>query len=600
MSTALTPETGAEGVVWDLTDLYAGPDDPKFTSDVDEALTAAKAFKQKYHGKVASLDAAGLVECVKESERIESLITRAGEFAYLRFSTDTSDPSRGALLQKVQEQGTAIATEMLFFTLEWATIEDDVAARLLADPTVDEYRHFLEAVRRYRDHLLSEPEEKLLAEKQMTGSSAWSRLFEELTSAMRIKIDGEEIPFEAAMARLQQADPEVRRITAEAVTETLKEGLRTRGFIFNTLLLDKATNDRLRGYPTWISARNLDNEASDESVQALVDAVVGRYDIPQRYYALKAKLLGVDKIKDYDRFAPISQDSSFTPWSEARQLVTDAYTDFSPQVGDTIAGFFSKGWIDAEPSANKTPGAYCMTTIPWCHPYVFMSYTGDRRSILTLAHELGHGLHGHLAGEKLTLFNANTPLTLAETASVFGEALTFGTLLSRESDPKARLDLITSRLEDAIATVFRQIAMNRFEDRVHNARRTQGELSNDDFAGFWYETQSAMLGDAVEITDGYKQAWWSYIPHFIRSPGYVYAYAFGCLFSLAIYQKYQREGDSMVEPYLSLLAAGGSDSPERLAKLVGLDLGDPGFWASGLESLDAILAEAEDLAKQIS
>ena len=600
MATTLTPATGAEGVVWNLDDLYTGPEDPKFTADIDEALTAAKAFKANYRGKVASLAPGALIEAVKESERIESLITRAGEYAYLRFSTDTSDPSRGALLQKVQEQGTAISTEMLFFSLEWAAVEDGIAERTLADPVVQEYRHYLEAVRRYRDHLLSEDEEKLMAEKQMTGASAWGRLFEELTSAMRIKLDGEELPFEAAMARLQMPDPEVRRLTAEAITETLKDGLRTRGFIFNTLLLDKSTNDRLRNYPTWISARNLDNEASDESVQALVDAVVSRYDIPQRYYALKARLLGKERIADYDRLAPISSDSSFTPWDEARQIVTDAYTDFSPKVGSVIEGFFSKGWIDAEPTANKTPGAYCMTTIPWCHPYVLMSYTGDRRSILTLAHELGHGLHGHLAGEKLSLYNADTPLTMAETASVFGEALTFGTLLSREDDPKARLDLITSRLEDALATVFRQIAMNRFEDKVHNARRSQGELSVDDFAGFWYETQHAMLGDAVEITDGYKDAWWSYIPHFIRSPGYVYAYAFGCLFSLAIYQKYQREGDAMVEPYMSLLAAGGSDSPERLAKLVGLDLADPSFWSSGLESLDAILGEAEALAKQIS
>jgi oligoendopeptidase F len=370
--------------------------------------------------------------------------------------------------------------------------------------------------------------------------------------------------------------------------------LRTRAFIFNTLLLDKATDDRLRGYTNWLASRNLSNEASDESVQALVDAVVARYDIPHRYYALKARLLGVDKLKDYDRMAPVGEGRKISSWNEARELIVASYHDFSPVTGEIVDGFFSKSWIDAPVRPNKAPGAFCATTIPGVHPYVLMNYTGERRSVLTLAHELGHGLHGVLAQEQ-GLFNADTTLTLAETASVFGEALTFRRLLEGEDDPRERLALLVGRLDDTVATVFRQVALSQFENAVHSARRERGELSLDDFARMWVDTQAAVLGDAVEVTDGYR-AWWSYITHFVRTPGYVYAYAFGYLFSLAIFRRYVQEGDAMVAPYMKLLAAGGSDTPENLASIVGLDVTDPEFWAGGLAAVDEVLAEAESLA----
>jgi oligoendopeptidase F len=398
------------------------------------------------------------------------------------------------------------------------------------------------------------------------------------------------------MARLYDVDRDTRRAAAEGITEALVPGLRTRTFVFNTILLDKSIDDRLRGYPTWISARNLANETTDEAVQALIEATTSRYDVPQRYYRLKARLLGLDGLAHYDRFAPVSTDSARTPWDEARRIVVDAYAEFSDEAGQIVSRFFDDNWIDGPVRPDKRTGAFCATTVPGVHPYVLMNYTGDRRSILTLAHELGHGLHGVLA-QPLGLFNSSTPLTTAETASVFGEALTFDVLLAGEDDPRRRLDLLTGRIEDAIATTFRQIAMNRFEDAVHTARRGQGELAPERIAELWLEAQDALFADSVS-TEGYGP-WWSYIPHFTGTPGYVYAYAYGYLFSLAIYRRYVQEGDAMVEPYLELLRAGGSRPPEELARIVGLDLTDPAIWASGIDALSEELDEAERLAGEI-
>lgn len=590
-------QTGAEEVAWELSDLYDGPGDAALDRDLEDARTSAAALRERCHGRVAELDADGLVEALRELERIEGIVVRAGAYAYLLFSTDTADPPRGALLQRIREEEAALETELLFFRLEWAALEDGAAERVLAQPAAEEYRHFLTALRRYRPHLLSEPEERIMTEKSVSGSSAWTRLYDELLTGLRVEIDGEEIPFEHAFARLQEADRDVRRQAAEAITTGLAPGVRTRAFIFNSLLVDKATDDRLRGYPHWLAARNLSNEAPDETVDALVGAVVDRYDIAQRYYRLKAKLLGLDRIADYDRAAPVSAETTFTLWEEAVGLVVDSYESFSPEAGRIVSDFFERRWVDAPVRPDKAIGAYCMTRVPGAHPYVLMNYTGDRRSLLTLAHELGHGLHGVLAQDR-GVFNSQTPLTMAETASVFGEALTFRNLLAAEHEPERRLDLLIGRLDDSIATVFRQIALNRYEDAVHTARRAEGELSVDRFSELWYETQRALFADSVEITDGYR-TWWSYVPHFVIAPGYVYAYAYGYLFSLAIFRRYEREGETVVGPYLDLLRAGGSDAPERLARLVGLDLADRGLWAQGLEAMDDELREAERIAAQL-
>jgi oligoendopeptidase F len=584
----------AEEIEWDLSDIYTGPDDPALGAAMAESARAAEAFHGRYHGKVTTLDAAALAVALQECERIESTVQRAATFAELRYSMDTADPARGALLQSLQEQAAALSTRLLFFQLEWNALPDDRAERLLADPSLERYRHFMTALRRYRPHLLSEPEEKILTEKTVSGSSAWSRLHSELLAGIRVAFEGKEIPFEIAFSKLQDSNREVRRAAAEGITEGLKPGLRTRAFAFNSILLDKSVDDRLRNYSSWISSRNVANEVSDDAVQALIHAVVSRHDVPQRYYKIKARLLGLDRLAHYDRSAPFSSETRVTPWEDARRMVVDAYTSFSKEAGDTVTTFFERDWIDAALRPDKMSGAFC-ASVPEVHPYVLMSYTGDRRSVLTLAHELGHGLHGVLA-QPLGLYNSSTPLTLAETASVFGEALTFRRLMEGERDPRRRLDLLAGRIEDAIATIWRQTAMNRFEDQVHTARRAKGELSPEAFGEVWMKTQRELFGDSVDTT-GYDM-WWSYIPHFVAAPGYVYAYAYGYLFALAIYRRYEREGRAMVGPYLELLRQGGSQAPEDLARIVGLDLSDPAIWAGGIDALDELLGEAEELAKK--
>ncbi len=588
--------TGAEEIAWDLTDLYAGADDPALEQDISDTETAAAAFRERYHGKVAELDPAAIAEAIAERERIDEIFTRAAYFAHLNFSTNMADSARGALVARLTEKGAAVDTELLFFTLELAEIDDEQAEALISAPELADWRHWLQSLWKFRPYLLTEPEERILTEKGVSGVSAWSRLYEELLASLRVSLDGEELALETAMAKLYDPERDVRSAAAEAITTALEPGLRTRASVYNAILLDKSIDDRLRGHATWLSSRNLANETTDEAVQALIDAAVSRYDVPQRYYRLKARMLGLERLSHYDRFAPVAKDTSKTPWDEARSLVVEAYADFAPEAGDIVERFFEESWIDAPVRPDKRHGAFCATTIPGVHPYVLTNYTGDRRSILTLAHELGHGLHGALS-QPLGLYNASTPLTTAETASVFGEALTFKRLLATEEDPRRRLDLLAGRIEDAIATVFRQIAMNRFEHAVHTERREAGEIAPDRFGELWLEQQRALFADAVDI-DGYTP-WWSYIPHFTGVPGYVYAYAYGYLFSLAIYRRYAQEGDTMVEPYLDLLRAGGSRTPEELAALVGLDLSDPAIWAAGIEALAVDLDEAESLAASI-
>jgi len=588
--------TGAEDVAWDLSDLYESSDDPRLHEDAADAERSAAAFRERYHEQVVALDAAGLAEAVTEYERIESSLDRPLTFAHLNFATNMGDPARGALVARLQEQAAALETQLLFFALEWAAVEDGAAEALLESGELDHWRHFLKALRKYRPYLLSEPEERILTEKSISGSSAWTRLYEELLGALRVELDGTPVSLESAMARLHWADRAKRVEAAEAVTAALEPGLRTRTYVFNTILSDKSIDDRLRGYPTWVSSRNLGNETTDAAVQALVDATTSRYDVPQRYYRLKARLLGLDRIAHYDRMAPLGGSDVKLSWEDARSVVVGAYADFSGEAGEIVDGFFSRNWIDGPTRDDKRTGAFCATNVPGVHPYVLMNYTGDRRSVLTLAHELGHGLHGVMA-QPLGLFNASTPLTTAETASVFGEALTVKRLLAAEDDPRRRLDLLTGRIEDAIATVFRQIAMNRFEHAVHTERRTRGEIAPERVAELWLEVQTELFADSVDTT-GYA-SWWSYVNHFVGVPGYVYAYAYGYLFALSIFRAYEREGDALVEPYLQLLRAGGSRPPEELAQIVGLDLTDPAIWASGLDALSDELDEAERLAAEL-
>jgi oligoendopeptidase F len=594
MATVGDPEL--ESVSWDLTELVDGDGPAGVDRLLDEATRRADAFAGAHAGKVAELDGPGLVSAMEELATIQDQLGRAGSYAALQFSTDTADPARGALLQKVQERSTQLETKLLFFELEWAALDDARAQELLATEGLDFARHHLRSARRYRPHLLTEPEEKVLTEKALTGKSAWGRLFEELVSALKVDIDGEELPLDTALSRLLSPDREVRRTAAEAVTATLQPGLRTRAYIYNTLLADKAIDDRLRHYPNWLSSRNLANEASDESVQALIDAVQRRYELPRRWYRLKAKLLGLDRLADYDRMAAVTSDEAMIRWAEGKTLVLDAYQAFSPELGKVARRFFEAPWVDAPPRPNKRPGAFCAYTVPSVHPYLLLNYTGRRRDVLVLAHELGHGVHAALAAPQ-GVFHQDTPLTLAETASVFGEAMTFEALLERADAAESRLSLLAESLEGTIATVFRQTAMNRFEDRVHTTRRSDGELSVERLCDLWADAQDDLLGDAVELTEGYR-SWWSYVPHFIATPGYVYAYAYGQLLALSIYRRWKDEGAAFVPSYLELLAAGGSRPPEELGAIVGVDLADPGFWDRGLDLIEDQLREAEDAARE--
>ena len=580
---------------WDLAPLLDGEEDRATVERMlDEAKERATRFSETYSGQVAELDAEGVRAAMHELEVINELIGRVGSYASLRFSTDTAEPERGALLQLVQERATEIETLLLFFELDWAGLDDDRAEQLLSSGDLDRYRHHLESVRRYRPHLLTESEEKIFAEKSIASNSAWARLFGEVVAALRVNIGDQELTLDVALSRLQWADREARRRAAEAVSVTLEPGLRTRAFIYNTLVYDHSVEDRLRNYPNWLASRNLSNEASDESVMALIQAVRDRFDIPQRWYRLKAKLIGVDRLADYDRSAPVLAADVTYSFAEARDLVLDTYQSFAPVAGQVTRHFFDERWIDAPPRPHKRGGAFCAYTVPSVHPYVLLNYTAQRRDVLTMAHELGHGLHAALA-QAQGVFHQSTPLTLAETASVFGEALVFGRLLSETTDEEQRLGLLAERIDGTIATVFRQMAMNRFEHLVHTSRRSEGELSADRIGDLWVQAQSELFGDSVEITDGYRM-WWSYVPHFINTPGYVYAYAYGLLLALSVYSRYLDEGDSFVPRYLELLSAGGSRSPEQLAEIVGIDLADPGFWDSGLALVEEQLSEAEELA----
>lgn len=583
----------ANDVVWDLEHLVDG----KGEEGVDEILAqadAAAAELEGFRGRIAELDGPRMIDLMRRLGELRELVGRAGSYASLRYVTDTTDAARGALMQRVQERATAINTSLLFIDLEWAALSDDQAKAVLDTDGIEFVRHHLETARLHRDHLLSEPEERILNEKAVTGRNAWSRLFSELQSTITVELDGQTATLEEGLSRLSSPVPDERKTAAEAVTEGLAPGLRTRAFVFNTLLHDKAIDDRLRSYDTWLSSRNLANEATDASVEALTDAVRARYDIPQRWYSLKARLLGVDRLADYDRNASVSTTDPEVGWEEARSLVLDSYDSFSPDMGKVARRFFDEQWIDAGTRPGKRPGAFCSYTVPSVHPYVLLNWTAKRRDVLTLAHELGHGIHAVLS-QPQGVFHHFTPLTVAETASVFGETVVFGRLLERCPDADAKLSLLAESIEGAIGTVFRQVAMNRYEHAVHTARRTEGELSVERFNELWSETQSDMLGPDVEITEGYR-TWWSYIPHFIGTPGYVYAYAYGQLLALSVYHQYEQQGSDFVPRYLHLLSSGGSMAPEDLGRIVGCDLADPGFWDGGLALVEAQLEAAEAAA----
>ncbi len=587
--------SGAEEVLWDLGDLYSGGSDPRLEKDLSESKQRAESFASSYRGRIAALGAPELARLLQEYEQILELSGKTGTFAYLHWSTNTEDPARGALLQRLQEHTSQLQQQLLFFELEWAHVKDKRAQEVMIDPALAHYRFWLTLARRYRPHLRSEAEEKILAEKAVTGRNAWIRFFEEVHSGARYTLEGEELPQQSVLTKLYEPDRTQRQRAAEAFTAGLQNMRRVNTYVFNNLLADKASDDRLRSYPTWISARNLANQIDDSTVDALVQAVRGRYGIVARYYTLKKKLLRLEELFDYDRYAPLPTANRRYQWQEAKQMVLEAYSGFHPEMGEIAVSFFKKNWIDAAVLPGKRGGAYSHGAVPSVHPYIFMNFEGTPRHVMTLAHEMGHGVHQYLSREQ-GILSADTPLTTAETASVFGEMLVFQKLMAVEKDPQVRLSMLVQKIEDTFATVFRQAAMNRFEEAIHEARRSEGELTTDRFNELWMKTQKEMFDGSVTLTDDYS-IWWSYIPHFIHSPGYVYAYAFGELLVLALYARYQESATSFPPAYRDLLAGGGSNWPEELVRPLGVDLKDPSFWDKGLGMIEEFVEQAEGMAK---
>ncbi|MBC7809945.1 MAG: M3 family oligoendopeptidase [Burkholderiales bacterium] len=462
------------------------------------------------------------------------------------------------------------------------------------------YHHMLQAERRYKPYQLSEIEEQLLVEKDVTGRSAWTRYFTQIMGALRYDLDGQQVNQSEILRLLYSSDRETRKKAAESVTKTLQDRSMDLTYIFNVLAVDKASGDKMRGYASWISSRNLSNKASDEVVDALVTAVTANYDLVARHYELKRKLLGLDELTEYDRYAPLPLDAGdkrYT-WEEARDIVVSAYAAFSPQMAEVAEMFFNERWIHAALAPSKRGGAFAAATVPSAHPFVFMNYTAQARDVATLAHELGHGVHQYLAGQTQGLFGMHTPLTTAEMASVFGEMLVFSDLMEKEPNAEARLSMLLGKIEDTFATVFRQVSMNRFEDAMHTARRGEGELSTARLSELWLQTQRAMFGESVDLSDNYG-IWWSYIPHFLHTPGYVYAYAFGELLVLALFNLYRERGAEFVPQYIAVLEAGDSDYPDKILAKVGVDLADPNFWNQGLEAIRALVEQEEALAREV-
>ena len=597
MSDKVKEKTGAENVQWDLSDLYNSIDDPALENDKKKVVEQAAEFASTYKENVADLDEEGMKQALQEYEELIETVGKIGSYAHLIWSTNTNKPEYGKLKQEASELSSKIHQKLVFFDVEWLNMDDEEAQKLIESDELEGYKHYLETSRRYKDHVLSEKEEQILSAKKVTGRSAWNRYFDETMGAARFELDGEELTQQEVLSKLHEPDRDLRKRAHASLTEAFEDHSRTLTFIFNTLLADKHTDDKLRGYDSWISSRNLSNEIDDETVEVLVDSVTNNYDLVHRFYDLKRSLLGYDKLYDYDRYAPILESEKKIRWDEAQEMVLNSYSDFHSEMGIVTRKFFDNNWIDAAMKPGKRGGAYSASTVPSVHPYVFMNFDGKVRDVQTLAHELGHGIHQYLSREQGVL-QADTPLTTAETASVFGEMLVFQKLMSELDDPKEKLSLLIGKIDDTIATVFRQVSMNRFEDAMHTHRREKGELTTEDFSKLWRETQEEVYGDSVTLTEEYN-LWWSYIPHFLHTPGYVYAYAFGELLVLALYQEYTRSENGFSDKYIEMLRAGGSDWPENIVGKLGLDITQPDFWDNGLTAIKEMIKQAEELAKNI-
>ncbi len=588
----VTDENLGELPAWNLADLYPDLDSPALQADLEGAAAQAKAFHARHAGKLAGLDGAALGAAIADYEAIQETLGRVMSYAQLVYSGNMSDPKIGRFFQSMQERCTAVSTDLVFFTLELNRIDEAALKEKLKAPELARYAPWLRDLRAMRPHQLSDEMERLLHEKYVAGRAAWTRLFDETMAALRFPFQGEQLTSAEILNRLTDREPAARQDAAKSLGKVLGDNARVFALITNTLTKDKEIEDKWRDFPRPVSSRNLANFVEDEVVDALVSSVHEAYPrLSHRYYALKAKWFGGETLPYWDRNAPLPDDDDrVIPWLDAQRLVLDAYNDFSPALAAIGQQFFEKSWIDAPVRPGKAPGAFAHPTVPSAHPYLLLNYQGRARDVMTLAHELGHGVHQVLAGPQGHLM-ADTPLTLAETASVFGEMLTFQAMLKAESNPRLRKVMLASKVEDMLNTVVRQIAMHEFETRVHDERRS-GELLPERLGEIWLETQQVSLGPAIAFDDDYRN-YWAYIPHFIHVPFYVYAYAFGDCLVNSLYAVYEGAAAGFAEKYLEMLRAGGSKRHKELLAPFGLDASDPAFWARGLQLVESFIGELE-------
>ena len=582
---------------WNLADLYSSIDSPELARDLDKAAADSAAFETRWKGNLAAAAErtgdAGLGEALQEYEAMDDLMGRIGSYAGLLYAGDTSDPARAKFYGDVQQKLTDASAHLLFFGLELNLIEDALLEKALdADEAFGHYRPWVLDLRKDKPYQLEDRVEQLFHEKSITGRGAWNRLFDETMTSLTFDVDGETLALEPTLNKLQDRDGEVRRKAADALATTFKENLRTFTLITNTLAKDKEISDRWRGFGDIADSRHLANRVEREVVDALAAAVRNAYPrLSHRYYAMKAKWLGMDEMNHWDRNAPLPETPQATiGWDEARDTVLSAYHGFDPEMAEIARRFFDKGWIDAPVRPGKAPGAFAHPTVPSAHPYVLLNYMGKPRDVMTLAHELGHGVHQVLAAGQGGLM-ASTPLTLAETASVFGEMLTFRSLLERTTDKRERKAMLAQKVEDMINTVVRQIAFYEFERKVHTERR-HGELTADNLGQFWVDVQAEALGPAIKLREGYE-TFWAYIPHFIHSPFYVYAYAFGDCLVNSLYAVYQNAESGFQAKYFDMLKAGGTKHHSEVLAPFGLDASDPSFWDKGLSVIESLIDELE-------
>ncbi|MGB6702951.1 M3 family oligoendopeptidase [Methyloceanibacter sp.] len=586
---------------WNLKDLYSAPDAAALKADLEASERAAEAMQANYAGKLAALADGGkggkaLARAVREYEGLSDLMGRIVSYASLLYAADTSDPARQKFFGDIQEKITTISSKLLFFPLELNRLDDKVLESAMADPALGHYRPWLEDLRKEKPYQLEDRIEQLFHEKAVTGRGAWNRLFSETMTALRFDVDGEKLSLEPTLNRLLDQDETKRRQAAEALARVFKDNVRLFTLVTNTLAKDKEISDRWRGFADVADSRHLANRVEKEVVDALVAAVRQAYPrLSHRYYALKAKWLGRKRLAYWDRNAPLPEEPTQSiGWDDAQKTVLKAYGDFSPRMAAVANEFFAKRWIDAPVREGKSPGAFSHPTVPSAHPYILLNYQGKPRDVMTLAHELGHGVHQVLANAQGPLM-APTPLTLAETASVFGEMLTFRALLERAPSKRERKALLASKVEDMINTVVRQIAFYSFERKVHTERR-EGELTAERLGEIWLEVQSESLGPAIDFKTGYEN-FWVYIPHFIHSPFYVYAYAFGDCLVNSLYAVYEKADKGFADRYLDMLAAGGTKHHKELLAPFGLDATDAKFWSMGLKVVEGLIDELEAMDK---